>query len=65
MTTVGLTERVALSPAQAAELLGCVRATIYALIARGELTAYKVGRLTRLNTAEVLALVGGVPPSGS
>jgi len=51
--------RPALSPAEAADVLGCTRQTVYALIQRRVLNRYKVGRLTRLNTAEVLALIGG------
>lgn len=53
--------RPAISPAEAAELLGVSRQHVYALIARGDLRRFKVGRCTRLNTAEVLALVGGGP----
>jgi len=44
---------------QAADALNVTRQTIYALIARGKLTRYKVGRCTRLNSLEVLALIGG------
>jgi excisionase family DNA binding protein len=51
--------RAALSPKEAADVLGCSRQHIYSLIGRGELIRYKVGRSTKLNTAEVLALVGG------
>lgn len=54
-------ERHALSPAEAAEVLGVTRQTIYNLIARGELRAHKIGRLTKLNAREVFALIGGVP----
>lgn len=52
-------ERIAYSPAEAADALGVTRQTVYALIARGELKRYKVGRLTKLNAAQVHALVGG------
>ena len=52
-------QRVAYSPAEAAEVLGCTRQTIYNLINRGELRRYKIGRSTKLNAAEVHALVGG------
>lgn len=52
-------ERIAYSPAEAAQALGCTRQTVHALINRGELRRYKVGRLTKLNAAEVHALVGG------
>jgi excisionase family DNA binding protein len=52
-------DRIAYSPAEAARALGCTRQTIYALIDRGELRRYKIGRSTKLNAAEVHALVGG------
>ena len=51
-------DRIALSPAEAAAALGCTRQHIYNLMARNVLTRYKVGRLTKLSTAEVRALVG-------
>lgn len=50
--------RAAISPGEAADLLGVSRQTIYNLVERGELTRYKVGRCTRLQRREVLALVG-------
>jgi len=52
-------EPFALSPAEAAHQLGVSRQTVYSLINRGALTPYKIGRATRLNTAQVHALVGG------
>lgn len=58
MPTDQLRERIALSPAQAAELLGVARQTVYALIERGELRRFKVGRCTRVPAADVHALVG-------
>jgi excisionase family DNA binding protein len=54
-------DKYALSATEAAEALGVCRATIYNLLERGVLTRYKVGRATRLNAAEVRALVGGGP----
>lgn len=51
--------RAALSPAEAAEALGVTRQTVYNLIDRGELRRFKVGRCTRIPTADVLGLVGG------
>lgn len=51
--------RAAVSPQEAADLIGVSRQTIYNLIDRGELTRYKIGRSTKLNTAQVLGLVGG------
>lgn len=52
-------ERIALSPSEAAAALGITRQTVYALINRGELRRFKVGRCTRIPAADVLALVGG------
>lgn len=49
---------VAYSPAEAAEVLGVTRQTIYNLIDRGELRRFKVGRLTRIPRADVLGLIG-------
>lgn len=48
----------AVSPNEAAALLGVSRQTIHALINRGELRRFKVGRLTRIPRVDVLALVG-------
>jgi excisionase family DNA binding protein len=53
--------RIAYSPAQAAAELGCSRQTIHALIKRGELRRFKVGRLTKIPAADVHALVGFEP----
>lgn len=58
---ISLLDSPALTPSEAAEVLKVTRQTIYALIDRGELTRYKVGRSTRLNRQQVLALVGGEP----
>lgn len=44
---------------QAATALQVTRQTVYKLIADGRLTRYKLGRCTRLNSCEVLALIGG------
>ncbi len=52
-------ERVALSPDEAAAVLGVTRQTIYNLISRGQLTRYKIGRSAKLNADEVRSLVGG------
>lgn len=52
-------DRIAYSPAQAASALGITRQTVYALINRGELRRFKVGRCTRIPAVDVLALVGG------
>ncbi len=58
-------DHFALSPAEAAAVLGCTRATIYNLIGRGQLKRYKVGRSTKLNADEVRSLVGGGGPDAS
>jgi excisionase family DNA binding protein len=50
---------LALSPAEAAEVLRVTRQTVYNLIDRGQLRRFKVGRLTRIPTDDVLALIGG------
>ncbi|CAN5787319.1 hypothetical protein BH18ACT2_BH18ACT2_08090 [soil metagenome] len=54
-------DRIAYSTTDAAAELGVSRQTIYSLIDRGVLTRYKIGRATRLNAAQVRALVGGEP----
>ena len=56
--------RIAYSPAGAAEVLGVTRQTVHALIRRGELRRFKVGRSTRIPAADVHALVGYEAPSG-
>lgn len=58
--TVERVERIAYTPAEAAAALGVTRQTVYALIGRGELRRFKIGRCTRIPVADVLALVGGV-----
>jgi excisionase family DNA binding protein len=50
-------DRYALSPAEAARALGICRATIYNLIARGELKASKIGRSTRIALSEIERLL--------
>jgi excisionase family DNA binding protein len=55
-------ERIAYSPAEAAEALGVTRQHVYHLIERGELRRFHVGRCARIPVADVLALVGGEPP---
>lgn len=51
--------RYALNPAEAAQALGMCRASIYNMIARGELRAVKLGRSTRVPVAEIERLLGG------
>ena len=55
--------RIAVSPSEAAEMLGCTRQTVYTLIERGELRRYTVGkRLSRIPIGDVLALIGAGGP---
>ena len=61
MPEIRPTDRIAYSPSEAAEILGCSRQTAHALINRGQLRRYKVGRLTRIPAADVHALVGYEP----
>ncbi len=44
---------------ETAEYLKVTRQTVHALINRGELRRFKVGRCSRIPAADVLALVGG------
>lgn len=55
---------LAYSPTEAADALGCTRQTIFALINRGELRRFKVGRLTKIPAADVHSLVGYEPEAG-
>jgi excisionase family DNA binding protein len=50
-------ERIAYSPAQAAEAIGCSRKHIYTLIDQGILRPVKVGHLTRISADQLTALV--------
>ena len=56
---------IAYSPAQAAELLGVTRQTIFALLKSGQLRRFKVARCTRIPVADVYGLVGYEDPSDS
>lgn len=50
-------DRVYISLRSAADLFGCSVATVRRMVARGELTGYRVGkRLLRLDRAEVFSL---------
>ena len=51
-------KRLAFRVPEAAEALGLCRATIYNLIARGELRAVKIGSATRIPADEVNRLAG-------
>lgn len=57
-----MSEQIALSPAQAAHVLGTTRQTVYALIKRGQVRSFKVGRLTRIPVSDVYGLVGQDAP---
>lgn len=48
---------IAVSPAQAADLLGLSRGMIYNLIDRGELRRSKIGRATRIPVSDLVALL--------
>lgn len=50
-------EKLLLSVAETAETLGIKRATLYKLIATGQLRPVKVGRLTRFTRDELVAFV--------
>ena len=52
------TPPVVLSPAQAAAMLDVSRVTIYALINRGDIRRFKVGRLTKIPRGDLERLVG-------
>lgn len=58
-TSTSATVHEAWTVEQAAQALQVTTKTVYSLIARGTLRRYKVGSRTRLNRAEVLALIGG------
>ena len=54
-------DRYAVSPAEAAAMLGLCRASIYNLISRGDLRAQKIGRSTRISISEIRRLAGDLP----
>lgn len=59
--TQATVDRLAYSPAEAAAAIGVSRATIYNLLHRGELTARKVGRATRIARSELERYAGHTP----
>ena len=61
MSEIRPTGRIAYSPTEAAHELGCSRQTVHALINRGQLRRFKVGRLTKIPAVDVHALVGYEP----
>lgn len=50
--------QIAVNPREAAEMIGCSRNHIYALIERGQLRSTKIGKLVRIPVEDVRALVG-------
>lgn len=53
-------DRIAYSPGEAAEALGCSRKNIYAMFSAGLLTPHKIGRLTRISAEQLRSLVAPV-----
>ena len=51
------TQPLLVSPADAAIMLGLSRAKIYLLIDAGKLRRVKIGRATRIPTADLIALI--------
>jgi len=49
--------KLAVSPAEAAEMLGLSRAMVYLLIQRGELRRSKIGKSARIPVADIEALL--------
>ncbi len=58
-TTTLRLDRMAYSPAEAAEVLGLCRASIYNLMARGELRSASLGRARRIPRVELERLLAG------
>lgn len=58
MSRASAQESPVCTPAEAAQLLRVSRPMIYKLAREGQLTFHKIGRSTRLQRSEVLALVG-------
>lgn len=56
--SVPVVQRYAYSPAEAAEALGISRATIYNLLARGEIKSTTIGRSRRIPCTELERLAG-------
>jgi excisionase family DNA binding protein len=55
----------AVSITEAATALSCSRSTIYRLLDAGHLRRVKVGRLSRIPTAELDAFLHGAPEGGA
>jgi hypothetical protein len=52
-----LTVPLVVSPADAMRMLGCARATLYALLKRGELQSYSEGTSRKIVVASIHALI--------
>lgn len=51
--------RIAYSPAEAAQAIGCTRQHIYTLLKSGALPSVRIGRLRRIPAAALVRLVNG------
>lgn len=56
-------DRPAVTVDEACSILKVSRPTIYAMVRRGDLSLFKIGRSSRLNRRQVLALIGESAPS--
>ncbi|MCE3002435.1 MAG: helix-turn-helix domain-containing protein [Xanthomonadaceae bacterium] len=54
-TAPAVVERIAVSPAEAGQLLGISRAKVFLLISGGELPSFKIGKLRRVRVEDVRA----------
>jgi excisionase family DNA binding protein len=54
-----------LSVREAAEKLSCSRQTVRAMIRRGAVRAFRVGRFVRVDSESILALTGAEHESGA
>jgi excisionase family DNA binding protein len=64
--SIPVLERLAVTPSQAAEVLGVCRRTIHGLIGARKLKAYKAGhRTTLIEVASLRAYLEGLPVRGS
>lgn len=54
-------ERLAYSPAELAEAIGCTRQHVHVLMTRGDIRFVKLGRLTRIPASEAARLLAGSP----
>lgn len=59
-----MTEKLAVSIAEAASISGIGRTSLYAAVARGDLSVRKVGRRSLILLADLQRWLEGLPPSG-